>query len=260
MLNKNFNNQFRIVLIAISFLLLEGLYSYYYYSLSRFFDFLEYRYQTGYNKFIWEENGIVENLQLILLFFSMGFIFKTLIVCKNIRTKVLLSIYFIGITYYFFEEMSWGQHFFKWSTPDYFETINSQNETNLHNINNLFNQLPRNLLLIWCCFSFLFVKINFTKLDIFYLKEFIFPNNNLRKISYLLIIVLLPNFVVSNIEFLEFGDREVNNIERLLKTLSILVSFNYVKLSELHELLFDYYIITHAYYLYALMKKNVNHA
>lgn len=260
MRNKSFNLQFRIALIIIFFLLIEGLYYYYYYSLSRFFYFLDHRYQTGFNKIVWAENGLVENFQLILLFFSIIFIFKALIICKIKITKSFLIIYIIGLIYYFFEEMSWGQHFFNWNTPEFFESINTQKETNLHNVNNLFNQLPRNLVLIWCCFSFLFVKINFIKQDNLNLKEFIFPNDNLRKISYLLIIFLLPNFIISNIEFFEFGDREVSNIEKLLKNLSILVSFNYIKLSELHELIFDYYIISHAYYLYILMKKNINHA
>ena len=40
--------------------------------------------------------------------------------------------------------------------------INHQNETNLHNTSSVFNELPRNLLLIWCSLSFIFVKITLT--------------------------------------------------------------------------------------------------
>ena len=261
MKTKSFNFQFRIAIIAIVLLLIEGIYFYYYYSISRFFNFLNHRYQTGFNKIIWAENGVVESIQLILLFFSIIYIFKTIKFCQIRKTKFLLISYIIGLIYYFLEEMSWGQHLFNWNTPEFFENINTQSETNLHNINNLFNQLPRNLLLIWCCFSFLLVKINFTKLDNFFLKEFVFPNDNLKYISYLLIFFLLPNFIVSNIEYLEFGDREVSDAEKFIKNLSILASFNFIKLSELHELIFDYYIISHAYYLYISMKNiYINHA
>ena len=122
---------------------------------------------------------------------------------------------------------------------------------------NLFNQIPRNLVLIWCSSSFILIKLNLRKLDSYRLKEFILPNENLKYISYLLIFFLIPNFIVSNLEFLEFADREVSSHERLLKTLSILISFNFIRLSELHELIFDYYIISHSYYLYILMKKNM---
>ena len=44
------------------------------------------------------------------------------------------------------EEMSWGQHFFHWSTPDYWTTVNRQAETNLHNTYDVFEKTPRSLL------------------------------------------------------------------------------------------------------------------
>ncbi|TVR78152.1 MAG: hypothetical protein EA405_15235 [Rhodospirillales bacterium] len=44
------------------------------------------------------------------------------------------------------EEASWGQHIVGWSTPEYWENINDQNETNLHNVSPWFNQKPRHVL------------------------------------------------------------------------------------------------------------------
>ncbi|MGH6866078.1 MAG: hypothetical protein ACREDO_07920 [Methyloceanibacter sp.] len=44
------------------------------------------------------------------------------------------------------EEMSWGQHFFQWNTPEYWAAVNRQQETNLHNTYYVFEKLPRNLL------------------------------------------------------------------------------------------------------------------
>ena len=41
------------------------------------------------------------------------------------------------------EEMSWGQHFFNWSTPEYWAEINRQQETNIHNVSAWFNHRPR---------------------------------------------------------------------------------------------------------------------
>ncbi len=47
------------------------------------------------------------------------------------------------------EEISWGQHLFKWETPAAIERINDQRETNLHNVSSWFDQKPRLLLEIW---------------------------------------------------------------------------------------------------------------
>ena len=44
------------------------------------------------------------------------------------------------------EEMSWGQHFFHWNTPEYWAMVNRQEETNLHNTYYIFEKLPRCIL------------------------------------------------------------------------------------------------------------------
>ncbi len=44
------------------------------------------------------------------------------------------------------EEMSWGQHFFHWNTPEYWAEVNRQEETNLHNTYAIFEKTPRSIL------------------------------------------------------------------------------------------------------------------
>ena len=44
------------------------------------------------------------------------------------------------------EEISWGQHFFHWSTPEYWAEVNRQQETNLHNTYDIFEKTPRSIL------------------------------------------------------------------------------------------------------------------
>jgi hypothetical protein len=53
---------------------------------------------------------------------------------------VLSSLYIAG------EEMSWGQHFFHWNTPEYWALVNRQQETNLHNTYAVFEKYPRAVL------------------------------------------------------------------------------------------------------------------
>ena len=52
----------------------------------------------------------------------------------------------VGGIYWAGEEASWGQHWFGWATPDGWQELNDQSETNLHNTSQLLDQLPRAIL------------------------------------------------------------------------------------------------------------------
>lgn len=49
----------------------------------------------------------------------------------------IACIYFAG------EEVSWGQWYFRWDTPEFLAKLNDQSETNLHNISSWLDQKPR---------------------------------------------------------------------------------------------------------------------
>ena len=253
-LNKhiiNFKYFFLIIIVLILFLLSEGMihnhyqiFSYYFYS--------EVKYdRAGYNPLIWNENGLVEILQVIVLFLSIIILFKYILSnLKNLSRifQIILSLYLIGLIYYFFEEISWGQHLFFWKTPDIFSEMNSQNETNLHNISNLFNELPRTFLLIFCTFSFLFKNLIAHKSK--YLSLFILPNSNLMYLSYLIMFFVLPDFIVDIFDISPIFIKWPIGVTSFFEIdLVQLISFNFIRLSELQELLFNFYIISHAYYL-----------
>ena len=76
--NIDFKSNLRIFIFLIIILLIEGLIHHYYYFISSSIDYLEFRNQSGHNKFIWDENGFVEILQVIFLFFSIILFFKYL--------------------------------------------------------------------------------------------------------------------------------------------------------------------------------------
>lgn len=55
----------------------------------------------------------------------------------------------LGCFYFGGEEASWGQWYLRWSTPEAWQALNNQQETNLHNLETLgplLDQLPRALL------------------------------------------------------------------------------------------------------------------
>lgn len=65
----------------------------------------------------------------------------------------LASVYFAG------EEVSWGQHLFGWQTPEVFQVLNRQQETNLHNISSWFDRKPRAAVEMWILLAGLAVPL-----------------------------------------------------------------------------------------------------
>lgn len=95
------------------------------------------------------EGGPHENLQCAVM--VAAFIVALRILFENysrmskglllwIGTAAAASFYVAG------EEISWGQHLFHWVTPEYWATVNDQNETNLHNTSSWLDQKPKLLL------------------------------------------------------------------------------------------------------------------
>lgn len=60
-----------------------------------------------------------------------------------------LIFWMLGSFYFAGEEVSWGQWWFGWDTPEFWEQLNYQQETNLHNTSSWFNQKPRALVEIY---------------------------------------------------------------------------------------------------------------
>ena len=123
-------------------------------------ELFNYKYHSGlvgFNPYIWNENRLVEIFQSLLLFFTIIINIKIIRLIKKRKSYkffiYLLYLYLVCIFYFFLEEISWGQHLFKWESNNFFLTHNNQGETNIHNISNLFDQLPRSLLVLWCGFS-----------------------------------------------------------------------------------------------------------
>lgn len=85
------------------------------------------------------EDGAIENMQAILYLLGAGlwgfaFIYK-LSAKGNGKRRLVFYVLFLGLfLFFFFEEISWGQRIFGFSTPESLEEVNMQDETNIHNI------------------------------------------------------------------------------------------------------------------------------
>lgn len=101
--------------------------------------------------YLHSENGPHEAFEF--LFLAYAFFISVLILFKLDwhKQKPLLAWVLIAAVSCFYvagEEISWGQHILKWSTPEYWAHFNDQGETNLHNTSSWLDQKPRLILLI----------------------------------------------------------------------------------------------------------------
>lgn len=95
------------------------------------------------------EQGVFEILTFLLLVAAVYFIVRARAAAVALRIAYLpawLVALLLGTVYFAGEEISWGQHLFFWETPEAWQDVNDQGETNLHNVHALFDQLPRTLM------------------------------------------------------------------------------------------------------------------
>ncbi len=95
------------------------------------------------------ENGPHELMQFLILVAAFSIAVRTLFLIGFSSRKPLFFWVLIAALSCFYvagEEVSWGQHFMSWATPEFWQTINDQQETNLHNTSSWLDQKPRLLL------------------------------------------------------------------------------------------------------------------
>jgi hypothetical protein len=104
----------------------------------------------GSDRFMKGEAGIIENLTVLFLVASIGFCISSISLANRLALtqtlKAWLVLMIMGAAYFALEEISYGQHMFGWGTADTWKELNDQDETNLHNVHALFDQVPRGLL------------------------------------------------------------------------------------------------------------------
>jgi hypothetical protein len=113
-----------------------------------------------HQQFFKGEFGLYEILTVV--FASLASLLAFLIVLQRPKLtvrglSVWLILFALGALYLAGEEASWGQHLFGW------ESVNDQEETNLHNLREFAftNEVPRNLLTLFVIFGGVLVPLAF---------------------------------------------------------------------------------------------------
>ncbi len=113
------------------------------------FPFLWF-YLVGSKRMLEGEGGIVENATVLFLLIAIGFCIAGLSKARRSglgsMVKGWLLVLILGAAYFALEEISYGQHLFGSTAGETFQELNDQDETNLHNIHAIFDQVPRGLL------------------------------------------------------------------------------------------------------------------
>ena len=103
------------------------------------------------DQYVFGELGIIENFTFIILIIAIVLGVKSILNMQSFQFpffKLWIGLLVLGCIYYAGEEISWGQHWFGWATPEGWLDVNDQGETNLHNTSALLDQVPRMLLTI----------------------------------------------------------------------------------------------------------------
>ena len=268
-LNKVYKNSNRILVAFIFFLIIQAFDQSFGWGMNKMFPelyFMTFGTQIeGWSVFIWFENGLIETLQVIILSVTILILLNLYIVKrKNLNgslVKRFIIIEILGLSYFLIEEISWGQHIFNFDTLKIFLNENNflynhQGETNLHNTSRIFNEFPRILVMVWCSLSIIILQS--TKLrNSIELKQIVVPNIKLIFISYILLIFILPDLILTKFGMVDHSELHIieNNVFKGFNfsvMLKIILSFNFFRLSELQELLFAYYFMWHSLFLRGL--------
>jgi hypothetical protein len=104
---------------------------------------------AGYVTWIGGELGALELSHVVIPLASLVLAGRMLALPQVRRQPLLwtwLALAALGSFYIAGEEASWGQHYLGWVTPESWQGLNDQNETNLHNTSSWLDQKPRALL------------------------------------------------------------------------------------------------------------------
>lgn len=193
------------------------------------------------------EGGFIEIATVLVLGLAIFNGLRTLGPVKILELPLLfywIAVNLLGAIYFLGEEISWGQHFFNWSTGEWFAEHNDQGETNLHNISSWLDQKPRLLLLLWCVTGGIIVPLWYKARKLHRPTSgwsyWFWPTNSVFFVAILIAVIRIPD------NFLEFLEVDISDPIRLY-----FQSFN---ATEMQECLYGCFILIYLYSLRARVR------
>lgn len=184
------------------------------------------------------ENGPHESLQFVFAFLALIYAFRCLFRLIPQKQPLLIAwvtCFCLSCAYIAGEEISWGQHIFEWGTPEFWSSVNDQDETNLHNTSSWLDQKPRLILLIGIVVGGLIIPL-MQRLKSKYLPQ---------KIT-----IIYPPAILSVTAICAIGIKIVDFIDKHFINAVVLS-----RGSEVEELFMFYFVLLYLIILHARIKK-----
>ena len=185
------------------------------------------------------ENGPHELLEFFILVGGLIVCLKYFLTSeyKSRLMNFWFGLAFICCFYVAGEEISWGQHVWDWATPDYWNGVNDQGETNLHNTSSWFDQKPRLILLLGITVGTLILPHLYErrKLPLPCSLGILLPS---KKLTVIALLVVIPQL-----------------IEKLFEAFNVSI---FVRFSEVQELYMFYFVFLYLILLQIELRKQKN--
>jgi hypothetical protein len=104
----------------------------------------------------------------------------------------------IAMVYFAGEDLNWGQYYFGWEAPEYFQTHNKEHETNLHNMSPWFNQKPRLVVELWLLVACIAVPLGWRlpqRLSAKFLPALFWPDTRLVFVAMMALLLKVPSWL-----------------------------------------------------------------
>lgn len=185
------------------------------------------------------ENGPHETLQFLVMVSCFFVALKAMVSThtKDIMLRAWFGLALLGSLYVAGEEVSWGQHFWDWATPDFWSEVNDQQETNLHNTSSWLDQKPRLILEIGIIFGGLVYPLLKNR-KIFTLPaklDFLMPA---KQLGFIALLVIVPKI-----------------LEKAFEAVDISI---FARFSEVQELYMFYFVLLYLIMLSRKVKNSEN--
>jgi hypothetical protein len=151
------------------------------------------------------------------------------------KVRIWLLLFFVAIVYYAGEDLNWGQYYFGWDAPEYFQVHNREHETNLHNMSPWFNQKPRLVVELWLLIACIAVPLGWRlpqRLTAKFIPAIFWPDARLMLIAAMALLLKVPGWLA------DYG-----------------ISPHAVRWGEVQELYFCYAWLLYAFLLLARVRK-----
>ncbi len=156
------------------------------------------------------------------------------------KLRIWIFLLFLATLYFAGEDLNWGQYYFGWDAPQYFQEHNREQETNLHNMSPWLNQKPRLVFEFWLLIAGILVPLGWRlpqQLTRRFISSELWPDGRLIVPAMLAFLLKVPDWF----KWIEIVPQ---------------VSLSTIRWSEVQELYFAYCMLLYAHLVFDRIRQS----